>query len=466
MGMGLGTLGSRFGRLGNAPSKGVGVWGNYGRGPNNGFGLEVMDWSDFGSLQNSAGTAALVTDDVPSGSTKALKLTNNATASFGQVQLSPYYDLDAPSSLRSWGVWVKNPQTKAMGIRFDFYNSTAAKTYVNRVVVDPGTWQFIVFPHVNTAVTGGAWSGGTLGGDSIRFVRATQDNPSGTPVWASGDYMLIGPVRIGPQARPKFMLGTDDGFDDNIDVGGFRDIAESYGFKLTIYIVPPLVGTAGYLTWPQIADLRDAGHCIASHSWSHPVASDSPATSFLGMTRLGPQGFANVPAVSGATNDDTAIYDDLVAARDDMLARGYPDAVHLALPQGGFDEYVRTAAVRAGFKTVRGVSGTGLFGFPIPVGKNAHGTQNAGVPLQSGWLNLGGSVQYDGVATEAQILAYVDECIRIGASGTAYGHTNASSAFTKFDALCAYLKTKSDADLIDVVTVAQWHDGLRAPALP
>lgn len=449
----------------NAPREGVGAWGNYGRGPNNGYGVKVMDWSDYSSFQNSAGTAALVTDDVPVGSTKALKLTHNATASFAQEALAPFYDLEAPADLRSWGLPVKNPTSKALGFRVDLYNSTAAKVYTSRLVADPGnSFELIAFAHANASVSGGAWSGGTLGGDAIRFVRITQDNPTGTPVWSGGDTMLFGPLWKGPLARAKFIPAIDDGFDDTLD---FVAIAESYGFKVTIYIIPSKVGTAGYLTWSQIAALRDAGHCICSHTMTHPQSIDTPTTSFLGLTRYGPQGFANVPTVPGSTNDDSAIYADIVAARDDMLARGFPDAWHLALPQGGFDEPVRTACVRAAFKTVRGVSGAGQFGWRIPVGKMAHGTLNASVPLMSAWINLGGSVQYDGAAvSEAQILAHIDETIRLGATSSAYGHTDANSSMSKFTAMCAHLKTKSDANLIDVVTVAQWYDGLRAPALP
>ncbi len=43
-----------------------------------------------------------------------------------------------------------------------------------------------------------------------------------------------------------------------------------YGFHATYFVTPGLIGTAGkFLSWAQLAELRDAGHAIHSHGWSH-----------------------------------------------------------------------------------------------------------------------------------------------------------------------------------------------------
>ncbi|MBC8159721.1 MAG: polysaccharide deacetylase family protein [Roseiflexaceae bacterium] len=62
-------------------------------------------------------------------------------------------------------------------------------------------------------------------------------------------------------------LTFDDGYADNYSAA--LPVLRHYGFTATFYIVPGFVGRPGYMTWQQLAVLRDSGMEIAAHSMGH-----------------------------------------------------------------------------------------------------------------------------------------------------------------------------------------------------
>lgn len=63
-------------------------------------------------------------------------------------------------------------------------------------------------------------------------------------------------------------LSFDDGYADAFDAA--LPILQRYGFQATFYVVSGFVGQPGYLNWEQLANMRDAGMEIGSHSIDHP----------------------------------------------------------------------------------------------------------------------------------------------------------------------------------------------------
>jgi len=67
-------------------------------------------------------------------------------------------------------------------------------------------------------------------------------------------------------ARPV-ALTFDDGYEDAFSTA--LPVLQRYGFSATFYIISGVVGQAGYMTWEQLAGLRDAGMAIGAHTIDH-----------------------------------------------------------------------------------------------------------------------------------------------------------------------------------------------------
>src|SRR5262249_44014194 len=56
-------------------------------------------------------------------------------------------------------------------------------------------------------------------------------------------------------------------------------VLQRYGFTATFYIISGFVGQPGYMSWEQLAALRDAGMEIGAHTVDHPdLTTLDPAT--------------------------------------------------------------------------------------------------------------------------------------------------------------------------------------------
>ena len=151
----------------------------------------------------------------------------------------------------------------------------------------------------------------------------------------------------------------------------------------------------------------------------------------------------------GSALDDSAIYADIVAGCEALRAIGITTAYKFfALPQGGADEYVRSACIRAGITWVRGIAGA-TTAHTIPMGAPSGG----GMPLQhGGWMLQPDCVQTDGTLPLSTLTGYVDETITQAACGCSYHHSLSNSTVIALDRLCAYLRVKVDAGVVDVLT--------------
>lgn len=158
---------------------------------------------------------------------------------------------------------------------------------------------------------------------------------------------------------------------------------------------------------------------------------------------------------AGASNDDAAIFADIMAGVAGVAALGIPTAAtFFALPQGAADSYVRSACIRARLKWVRGAS---WHAHTIPVGLPTGGGLS-GIDIQpGGWLAQLDCVQTDAAVKPsiADINTYIDDTIIQGACGCSYHHGVRAATVSNLDNMCSYLRQKADAGAIDVVTLDQ-----------
>jgi len=73
--------------------------------------------------------------------------------------------------------------------------------------------------------------------------------------------------------RGRFMLTFDDG-----GVSAFtsvKDILDKYKWKGHFFITAKFINEKGFLSKEQIIQLKNDGHVIGSHSWSHPLVISS-----------------------------------------------------------------------------------------------------------------------------------------------------------------------------------------------
>ena len=417
-----------------------------------------------GSISTTNGTAALIASSdlppVPESSINILRITQNAAQSYAQWVCESGDYTPASKETTSAGLWVKNRSGVSLACQLTCYAVNTSHQCRWNLTIDPCDWTFITLPHSQMDYNSLAW-----GTDALHFIRFAQRDAGGD-VWPAGAYLDVGPVYLGVRARPRFLLASDDCLSTNyhpVNIttrpasgASFRQIVEYYGFKGTMYCIPSKIGTPGYLTQRELLEMQDEGWAIGSHSNTHPAYSNR------GLTSLGPVGYADSgdPYHALATNDDSAIYADLMAGIEGCRALGVWNPGDLfALPQGAWDTYVRSACIKAEFKRIRATSlitnvRTLSIGLPS-------GSQNTGSALQhGGWIQQADALTVD-TETAANMQIYIDDCIAQGSTGETYNHGMSSTNIFQMDTAIAYLKTKSDAGLIDVITAADaaYDDG-------
>lgn len=108
----------------------------------------------------------------------------------------------------------------------------------------------------------------------------------------------------------RFVISIDDGMADGLTA---KAILDDFGWRATFYVIPNRVGTPGYLTWAQIAELRAGGMDIGNHTLDHPhldtLGYDAQRAQILGaqdtiQARLGMRP-VTMAYPFGAYNDDT-----------------------------------------------------------------------------------------------------------------------------------------------------------------
>src|SRR5438445_7389547 len=66
---------------------------------------------------------------------------------------------------------------------------------------------------------------------------------------------------------PACVMTFDDGHESNLALA--LPLLQEFGSRATFFVTVDWIGTSGYLTWPQVRTLADAGMEIGSHSMTH-----------------------------------------------------------------------------------------------------------------------------------------------------------------------------------------------------
>lgn len=185
--------------------------------------------------------------------------------------------------------------------------------------------------------------------------------------------------------------------------------------------------------------------------------TEADAVAGINFVNIASNGSGRIDYV-GATDDETGIYDSIVACRDELKSRGYTGADILILPQGGFDYWVGLACTRAGARMARGVL-DGVSTQPaLPMGRQ---TGVGSLGAFSGAMEIPSSLGTP--VNQATIDAYVDELERVGGTGSCYYHGIDGAIATGIDLVCQRLRKDARLGLIDVVTGEEWVNGLTNP---
>lgn len=222
----------------------------------------------------------------------------------------------------------------------------------------------------------------------------------------------------------------------------------SVGSKLEFVNVAPTgfqVGVTYYVTAPSGANLKLASTpANANAGTAIDIPSDWTGTAEWRWP--------------GSAPNDSAIYADIKAGIDGLTAKGIRGhEIFLALPQGGWDHFVRSAVERLGIRHTRGISSTSANHRSIHMGYPTGGTVSSSPYWAPGWPEQADAISTDQSFNLSQATAYVDEVIANGYTGANYHHSVSDSPDV-LHGLLAYLKTKVDAGLIDVVTVWDLFD--------
>lgn len=437
--------------------------------------------------------SATVFDSDMSASGKAVQLPYNASDALVDVSVNITFTPERGSL----GLWIYKPpiatgstSSTDSSLAFYFTRDGFSNFAFTALLIHPGlnfyTIPLVLFGNTSPPCLGIVGSNPLLTG-AITTIRIRNSNAAVVGVTYTGlvanETIEIGDLFQITPPKAKFIFGFDDckldllhpragaiaGFDGISKKHSYLSFLETYGWRAICYAIAGAVGGRplngeSYLTVNELKHCRDKyGAIIANHSNHHPNSGDvAGAATNMGMALLGPYGYALTSGatftsgVTGATlqptNDYTAIYNDLIAASEQLNKWGFTSALeHLALPQGTVDKYVNQALQKMGFKTVRGVDG----GFGI-VSSESTGNET-GLELRSSAINLKSSIQTDqGSATQASFILYVDKLIAAGGIGSNYCHTFGtaqSTSMTQTKYLADYLKEKETAGLIDIITV-------------
>lgn len=180
-----------------------------------------------------------------------------------------------------------------MKLRFYIYEGTpgtvtewAGLEYIRLTIGDNGLSNKFKFQITNTGTNLHA------GWNEVIVTPAMWIEEAGSPAWNAIQDVSIVAKQVAandttsvtfdhieffaPMDKALFGFVFDDGTDGMYEVAAYLT---SKGLRATFYIVPSFIGESGYLTLAQLKLIREMGHLIANHSWSHPYwITDSQTT--------------------------------------------------------------------------------------------------------------------------------------------------------------------------------------------
>ena len=120
----------------------------------------------------------------------------------------------------------------------------------------------------------------TLSVDEFEFQMGTVAREGfRTPALHELPRLLQEDEKASKQGVRTLMLTFDDGTEDHYHT--VYPILKRLGLKGVFFVVTGRVGQPGYVTWPQLREMSDAGMDIESHSHTHPFLTEFNAEETL-----------------------------------------------------------------------------------------------------------------------------------------------------------------------------------------
>jgi hypothetical protein len=437
MGMGLGTLGSRFGRLGNAPSKGVGGRGNdyYSIGALNGP-QSLADVTTPGNFTCSNCSAVADVDHFFQGSA-----TTKISVTGSQASFSFYIAIDGAKLAA---------QSGRIGVALNL--GAASNTATVQFEVGDGTSftnKWLKFPQagatgVQNRELSGYWNN--------YYADVTTGTPTGSPVLASMTHLRItignvgtntaeSPLWVGkiaalPATKAKVIIVWDD-LHDSFFTDGYLEYV-SRGLPATCAVAKSKIDSGGTLM--TLAHLTT----ILNHSSGLFVAVNHSDT------HVDLSGLSTAAALADIASGDTYLQ---TLPRYDRRFFVYPFGGH-------------TIALDAAMHDLTSISGSGY--------KMAREVGASDRTIGHHWLDEGltnmrcpATVAMDSGTTLVQAKARVDNGVTRGELIFIMGHKLAGAAgadqwaTSDHTALLDYLVTLQTAGSLDVVSWGSYYDSMK-----
>lgn len=273
----------------------------------------IDDWTANASM-------AVNTSEKKTGA-QSIKLTTPTGTTAGALlhdAISPNLNLSGYNRFTLWAyIHDKTKLSATNTLRIEFYTPTSANAWRATVLasgLDNG-WNALNYRTGEFTVGAGTPNWATVGAFNYRVVATT-----GLTADISFDN-LIGVT----SAKPAACICFDDEFSTLYDI--CFPIMRAHNIKGTLYVRTSNVGGAGYMTWAQIRELRDAGWIIANHTRNH----------------------TNLTTLSEADQET-----EILAGESDLLAEGCTDGdKYLAYPGGTWNDDTLTAMSNLGYLTGR-----------------------------------------------------------------------------------------------------------------
>lgn len=157
----------------------------------------------------------------------------------------------------------------------------------------------------------------------------------------------------------------------------------------------------------------------------------------------------------GSRPDDTAIYEDVMGGINGLTALGLTGHEDFfALPQGGWDHFVRTAVERTPVKHTRGIASPSSNHRTVGLGWATGGTASSTPYLACGWPQQQDAMTSDQGATAEEIIAYMDDGIDNGYTMANYHHSMTDTTAV-LHAVMAAARTRIDAGTLENPTLEE-----------
>ena len=157
----------------------------------------------------------------------------------------------------------------------------------------------------------------------------------------------------------------------------------------------------------------------------------------------------------GSRPDDTAIYEDHMAGINGLTALGITGhEPYFALPQGGWDHFVRAAIERSPTRHTRGIASPSSNHRDLLLGWPTGGSASSTPYWVCGWPQAQTAFTSDQGATLAQLTAALDEAIEYGYTMFLYHHSITDTPDV-LHGFMAYARQKIDAGLLENPTLEE-----------